>query len=122
MQGKKYYTDQERFEFCRLFLKSGKIKTEFCREYGLNYSTFSDWLSAYRNISGKFINVNNVANNPNEIVSDDDYVVNILSEKEMKLKSSHFSRFDHSVVVIEVRGIKITTSLEQAERILGRLL
>ena len=40
----------------------------------------------------------------------------------MAAKSNAFSRFDHSVVVIEHRGIKITTSLEQALAILGRIL
>ena len=43
---------------------------------------------------------------------------NILSEVEKANKSSHFTRFDHSIVVIEYKEIKITTSLEQLEKLL----
>ena len=45
----------------------------------------------------------------------------MLSEVEKIKKSSHFSRFDHSIVVIEYKGIKISTSLNQAERLLEKL-
>ena len=45
---------------------------------------------------------------------------NILNEVEKQNKSSHFTRFDHSIVVIEYKEIKITTSLEQAERLLEK--
>ena len=37
-------------------------------------------------------------------------------------RSNHFNRFDHSIVVIEYKEIKITTSLEQAEKILEKIL
>ena len=46
----------------------------------------------------------------------------MLSEVEKKKKSAHFSRFDHSIVVIEYKEIKITTSLEQAEKILEKII
>ena len=46
----------------------------------------------------------------------------IQQEVEKLKKSNHFSRFDHSIVVIEYKEAKITTSLEQAERILKNIL
>ena len=36
----------------------------------------------------------------------------------MFVNSGHFTRFDHSIVVIEFNGLKITTSLEHARAIL----
>ena len=36
-------------------------------------------------------------------------------------KSNHFNRFDHSIVVIEYKELKITTSLAQAEKLLEKL-
>ena len=119
---KPFYTDKERFEFCRLFTQSGLNKTDFCIKHNLNYSTFSDWISAYRNINGKFINVSKFDNDSDALIKNDSFVANLLSDDEIIKKSSHFSRFDHSVVVIEIKGIKITTSLEQAEAILERIL
>lgn len=58
----------------------------------------------------------------NNIIETEDITVNMLSEVEKLKKSSHFSRFDHSVVVIEYKEIKITTSLEQAEKLLEKIL
>ena len=55
------------------------------------------------NINGKFINVNTVSENVNNLIEDKDVKVNILSEVEKIKKSKHFSRFDHSVVVIEYK-------------------
>ena len=78
-------------------------------------------MNAYNNINGKFINVNTVSENENNLIEDKDVKVNILSEVEKKNKSNHFGRFDHSIVVIEYKGIKVTTSLEQAESILEKL-
>ena len=46
----------------------------------------------------------------------------MLGEIEKFKKSTHFSRFDHSIVVIEYKNVKLTTSLEQAEILLGRIL
>ncbi len=119
---KRHYTDQERYEFCRKYKISGLSVVEFAKEYGLNRSTLRDWISAYNNINGKFINVNNVALEENNIITNDMVKANILSEVEKENKSSHFSRFDHSIVVIEYKEIKITTSLEQAERLLEKLI
>lgn len=117
----KHYTDQERYEHCRKFRISGLSQSEYARQNGLNRNTFQDWISAYRNIHGKFINVNEVANKENNLIETKDVKVNILSEIEKAKKSSHFSRFDHSIVVIEYKEIKITTSLEQAEKLLERI-
>ncbi len=117
-----YYSDQERYEHCRKYKLSGLTLSEYVRQNNLNISTFRDWVSAFDNINGKFINVSEINNNENEIVNTDSFKANILSETEKIKKSSHFSRFDHSIVVIEYKGVKITTSLEQAERILSNLL
>ena len=51
-----YYTDQERYEYCRKCKLSRKTISEFARENGLCRSTLRDWMNAYNNINGKFIN------------------------------------------------------------------
>ena len=117
-----YYSDQERYEHCRKYRLSGLNISEYARRNNLNRNTFKDWISAYNNINGKFINVSNVSDNENEIIDTNVFKANILSETEKVKKSNHFSRFDHSIVVIEYKEVKITTSLEQAERILSNLL
>ena len=122
METHKYYTDQERYEHCRKYKLSGKSMSEYARENGINISTFRDWVGAYNNINGKFINVKEISKKENEIIKEGEYRANILSEVEKIKKSSHFTRFDHSIVVIEYKGVKITTSLEQAERILRNII
>ena len=64
-----------------------------------------------------FINVSTVSQNENKIIEDKDVTVNVLNEIVKDKKSSHFNRFYNSIVVIEYKEIKITTSLEQAERL-----
>ena len=118
---KRFYTDQERYEWCRKCKLSRMPVTTFARKNGLSRETLRDWMNAYNNINGKFINVNTVSENENNLIEDKDVKVNILSEVEKKNKSNHFGRFDHSIVVIEYKGIKVTTSLEQAESILEKL-
>ena len=44
--------------------------------------------------------------------------MNMLSKEQITGKSNPFTRFDHSIVVIEFNGLKITTSLEYAKAIL----
>ena len=122
MEKHKHYTDQERYEHCRKYKLSGKSITEYARENGINRCTFRDWVGAYNNINGKFINVKAISTKENEIKAGEGYRANILSEVEKIKKSSHFTRFDHSIVVIEYKGVKITTSLEQAERILRNII
>lgn len=119
---KKYYTDYERYEHCRKYRLSGLSVSEYARNNNLNRSTLKDWVSAYNNINGKFINVSKASDNNGEIMDTGSCRTNILSEVEKFKKSRHFSRFDHSIVVIEYKEAKITTSLEQAERILKNLL
>ena len=121
IEKRKYYTDQERYEWCRKCKLSGMPVATFAKENGLSRETLRDWMIAYNNINGKFINVNTVSENENNLIEDKDVKVNILSEVEKKNKSNHFGRFDHSIVVIEYKGIKVTTSLEQAESILEKL-
>ncbi len=96
--------------------------SEYARINNLNRDTFKDWVVAYNNINGKFINVSTVSNNDGEVIDNGAYRTNILSEVEKFKKSSHFSRFDHSIVVIEYKEVKTTTSLEPAERILKNIL
>lgn len=121
MEKHKHYTDQERYEHCRRCRLSGKSVSQYAKENGLNRATLRDWMNAYKNIHGKFINVSTVSENENNIIESDDLRVNMLSEVEKK-KKSHFNRFDHSVVEIEYKGVKIATSLEQAEKILEKIL
>ncbi len=118
---KKSYTDQERYEWCRKCKISGISLSKFAIENGLNRGTLKDWMSAYKNINGKFINVSQVSEKENQIIEDDNIRVNILGEIEKVKKSSHFRRFDHSIVIIEFKELKISTSLEQAEKLLEKL-
>ncbi len=122
MEKHKYYTDQERYEHCRKCRLSGKTIAEYAKENGIKRGTLRDWMSAYKNIHGKFINVKTVSERENNIIENEDMRVNILSEIEKKKRRNHFDRFDHSVVEIEWKGIKITTSLEQAEKLLEKIL
>ena len=118
----KRFTDLERYEHCRKYKISGLSVSEYARQNDLNRTTFRDWLSAYNNINGKFINVATVSDKECELIDNGSYRVNMLGEIEKFKKSTHFSRFDHSIVVIEYKNIKLTTSLEQAEILLGRIL
>ena len=121
IEKRRFYTDKERYEWCRKCKLSGMPVATFAKENGLNRETLRDWMNAYNNIHGKFINVNTVSERENNIIEENDVRVNMLSEVEKIKKSSHFSRFDHSVVVIEYKGLKVTTSLEQAEKILEKI-
>ena len=47
--------------------------------------------------------------------------MNMLTNESICKASKHFARFDHSVVVIEYKNLKVTTSLEQALVILEKL-
>ena len=118
---KKYYTDQERYEFCRSYKVSGMPMTEFCRINNLKYETFRDWMYAYRNLTGSFINVTNALEKDESVITDEDVRCNVLSSQEIVKKSAHFSRFDHSLVIIEYKQLKITTDVTTAERLLEGL-
>ena len=118
----KYYSDIERYEYVRKYRISGKTIRAYAQEAGIKERTLGDWVRAYNNLHGKFINVNTVSKKQNNLIETEDVRVNMLSEVEKKKKSAHFSRFDHSIVVIEYKEIKITTSLEQAEKILEKII
>ncbi len=69
----KFYTDQERYEYCRKYKISGLTKREFAEQNGINRHTLGDWINAYNNIHGKFINVSAVSEKENEKIKNDLY-------------------------------------------------
>lgn len=119
---KKHYTDRERMEIVKKFRASGLSINRYARENGIAYATLRDWAYAFRDLEGKFVRLDFDESDPSRLMSTQDVTMHMLSEEQVRAKSNAFSRFDHSVVVIEHRGIKITTSLEQALAILGRIL
>ena len=62
--------------------------TTFAKENELNRETLRDWMNAYNNIHGKFINVNTISKKENNIIEENDVRVNMLSEVEKIKKSS----------------------------------
>ena len=116
----KYYTDQERFEVVKHYLRSGLSQSDYSKMHGYARTTLRDWINAYNYVSGDFIRIDNIGTNES-IIEEKDVKMNILRSEEIVKKSSHFTRFDHSIVVIESKGIKITTSLEQAIKLLERI-
>ena len=119
---KKHYTDRERMEIVKKFRASGLPINRYARENGIAYATLRDWAYAFRDLEGKFVRLDFDESDPSRLMSTQDVTMHMLSEGQIRAKSNAFSRFDHSVVVIEHRGIKVTTSLEQALAILGRIL
>ena len=119
---KKHYTDRERMEVVKKFRASGLSINRYARENGIAYATLRDWAYAFRDLEGKFVRLDFDESDPSRLMSTQDVTMHMLSEEQVRAKSNAFSRFDHSVVVIEHRGIKVTTSLEQALAILGRIL
>lgn len=120
----KFKTDYERLEIVKEFKVSRMGVSEFARLKGINRTTIRDWINAYDNIDGSFVRLNKVidSNKESVLLENDDVTVNMLKPEEIKRKSRDFTRFDHSVVVIEINKVKITTSLEQALAILGKIL
>ena len=119
---KKHYTDRERMEIVKKFRASGLSINRYARENGIAYATLRDWAYAFRDLEGKFVRLDFDESDTSRLMCTQDATMHMLSEEQVRGKSNAFSRFDHSVVVIEHRGIKITTSLEQALAILGRIL
>ena len=119
---KKHYTDRERMEIVKKFRASGMPISRYAKENGLAFSTLRDWAYAYQDLEGRFVRLDFDESDPSRLMATDDVTMHMLAEEEIRRKSNAFSRFDHSVVVIEVRGVKVTTSLEQAMAILGRIL
>lgn len=116
----KHYTDYERLEFVKKWKISKLNKAEFARRNNLAYETFRDWVRAYNNLEGRFIRIDPSIEG-GYVGQKDDVTINLLSDEQVIKKSSHFSRFDHSIVVIEYKNLKITTSLLQALAILERI-
>lgn len=120
MKTKKQYTDQERFEIVKHFKTTGYSIAHFAREYNMAASTLQDWVRAYNHLAGDFIRIDNI-NEDESVIDGKNVKINLLRKAEIVKKSTHFSRFDHSIVVIELNDIKVTTSLKQALEILERL-
>lgn len=114
----KYRTDLERLEMVKEFKISKKSMSEFAKKKGIPISTLRDWVTAYNNIDGSFVRLQKEIDKPNVVLANDKCKVKMLPTDEIFKKSSHFSRFDHSIVVIEFKKIKITTSLQQALKIM----
>lgn len=114
----KYKTDYERLEMVKAFKASRLSVMEFSRQKGISRETLRGWINAYNNIDGSFVRLNKVMDEPGTVLTNDDVTVKILDTDQIIKKSSKFSRFDHSIVLIEVGNLKITTSLEQALKIL----
>ena len=119
---KKHYTDRERMEIVKKFRASGLSINRYARENGIAYATLRDWAYAFRDLEGKFVRLDFDESDPSRLMSTQDVTTHMLSEEQARGKSRKFSRFDHSIVVIEYRDLKVTTSLEQALAILGRIL
>ena len=120
----KFKSDYERLETVKEFKLSRMSISEFSRYKGVNRETLREWVNAYDNLDGSFIRLNKVLESAQEgtMLANEDVRVNMLKPEEIIRKSTHFSRFDHSIVVIEINKLKITTSLEQALAILEKFL
>jgi transposase len=112
-----HYTDRERLDAVKKYRGSGMGVSEFARKEGYNRSTLKDWASAYQNLQGDFIRIDNIDDQPGALINQENIKMNVLKDDEITRASGHYSRFDHSIVVIETKQMKITTSLEQALRI-----
>ena len=88
IEKRKFYTDQKRYEWCRKYKLSRMPVTTFAKEKRLNRETLRDWINAYNNIHGKFININTVSKKENNVIEENDVRVNMLSEVENINKSS----------------------------------
>jgi len=113
----KHYTDRERLDAVKKYRASGMSAREFAQKEGYVRSTLKDWVSAYENLQGDFIRIDNIDETPGTLIDEENVKMNVLKDDEITKTSSHFSRFDHTVVVIETKQMKITTSLDQALRI-----
>ena len=113
------FTDRERLEYVQEYKASGLSVKEFSESRGISRTTMRDWINAFESITGGFIKVDAQLKGEGDIAKNGDYRMNMLSQEQITGKSSHFTRFDRSIVVIEFNGLKITTSLEHARVILG---
>ena len=79
IEKRRFYQNQERYEWCRKCKLSGMPVATFAKENGLNRETLRDQMNAYNNINGKFINVNNVSEK--EKISDEAIQLNFSGAK-----------------------------------------
>lgn len=118
MEKHTFYTNDQRYLFVQKFKKSNQSMSDFCRDHNLKRGTFKSWVNALDSVSGSFLDVTKLPEEPLQIIKEEDMTVNVLKQEEIIKKSKHYSRFDHSIIVIEYKGIKTTTSLNQALKIL----
>ena len=116
----KHFTDHERFNWVKRYRASGEPLAKFARNNGLGRETLRWWNEAYSNLEGNFIRVDKIPPSGSAVIDTNDVTMNLLSPEQILSKSKNFTRFDHSIVVIEFGKTKVTTSLEQALTILGR--
>ena len=114
----KRISDRERLEYVKQYKTSGLSVSEFAKRHNLARCTLRDWINAFESISGDFIQVNPSIAEKGDFMKTGEVRMNMLSHEQITGKSRHFTRFDHSIVVIEFNGLKITTSLEHARAIL----
>ena len=114
----KRISDRERLEYVKHYKTSGLSVSEFAKRHNLARCTLRDWINAFESISGDFIQVNPSLAEKGDFMKTGEVRMNMLSHEQITGKSRHFTRFDHSIVVIEFNGLKITTSLEHARAIL----
>lgn len=118
----KFKSDYERLETVKEFKVSRQSIREFAKTKGISRETLRDWVNAFDNIDGSFIKLNKAltSTDPSIVLENEDITVKMLDTEQIYKKSRRFTRFDHSIVVIEYDKIKVTTSLEQALIILGK--
>ena len=114
----KRISDRERLEYVKQYKTSGLSVSEFAKRHNLARCTLRDWINAFESISGDFIQVNPSIAEKGDFMTTGEVRMNMLSHEQITGKSRHFTRFDHSIVIIEFNGLKITTSLEHARAIL----
>lgn len=114
----KIISDRERLEYVKQYKISGLSVSEFAKRHNLARCTLRDWINAFESISGDFIQVNPSLAEKGDFMKTGEVRMNMLSHEQITGKSNHFTRFDHSIVIIEFNGLKITTSLEHARAIL----
>ena len=114
----KRISDRERLEYVKQYKTIGLSVSEFAKRHNLARCTLRDWINAFESISGDFIQVNPSLAEKGDFMKTGEVRMNMLSHEQITGKSRHFTRFDHSIVVIEFNGLKITTSLEHARAIL----
>lgn len=114
----KRISDQERLEYVKQYKTSGMSVSEFAKRHNLTRCTLRDWINAFESISGDFIQVSPSLAEKGDFMRNEEVRMNMLLKEQITEKSNHFTRFDHSIVVIEFNGLKITTSFEHARAIL----